>query len=235
MNAAQSTKAVQAKNIIAVLVDVGVLLDEKLKIKYFRKTCLQKLDAQGDNKSEVLTILAASTAEQLRDLDNTVEAIMKGICLQISDLSRGYLIGAWSLNEPYNRILSMLRGESTQYGREIPTVDLEILNLQAFVRALQLESQIFDIFSEQNAQDLKGNTELVKVEELLAHIEKLSELNAKVTARAVEKTDWPANSPPQVLIRKKISSIHQLLSGMQRNLELRMPPANSDFSINIHS
>lgn len=233
MNAAQSTKAVQAKNIIAVLVDVGVLLDEKLKIKYFRKTCLQKLDAQGDNKSEVLTILAASTAEQLRDLDNTVEAIMKGICLQISDLSRGYLIGAWSLNEPYNRILSMLRGESTQYGREIPTVDLEILNLQAFVRALQLETQILDIFSEQNAEVLKGNTKLVKIEELSALIQKLSELNDKVTARAVEKTGWAANSPAQVLIRKKISSINQLLCGMYRSLELRTPLSDSDFSIKI--
>ena len=231
MNAAQSTKAVQAKNIIATLVEVGVLLDEKLIVRHVRKTCLQKLDAQGDNKSEVLTILAASTAEQLRDLDNTVEAIMKGICLQISDLSRGYLIGAWSLNEPYNRILSMLRGESTQYGREIPTVDPEILNLQTFVRALQLETQIFDIFSEQNAQALQGNTELVRVEELSDLIKQLSELNDKVTARA--ETDGTANSRSQVLIRKKISSTNQLLCGMYRSLELRTPLSDSHFSIKI--
>lgn len=227
--------ATQAKRVaINDLAILGYLLEQRLKRKYFMKTVLMKLESQGESKAEILVMLAASMGKQLCDIDEAIGKQRRDASKQIGDLAPLNISAAQCLRDVFYRMRNMSFDKEYVSDEAIITEDVELLNVQAFVRFLEIETKVFEIFSEQNASDLEGLRHLVMMDENRTHLETLHKLSDDVTGRAVERSDWTANTLCQALIRKTMYASWQRLRGMYRTLELRKGLTDSDFSIEIH-
>lgn len=227
--------ATEFKNVaINDLVILGYLLDQRIKRKYFMKNVLMKLESQGESKAEILVALAASMGNQLREIEEVIGKQRQDTTAQINRLAHLDIGAAQCLRVVFYRMRNISFDQCYPYEGELVTDDVAILNAQSFVRFLEIETKVFDIFSEQNALDLQGSKFLFMMDENRTHLETLHKLSDDVTGRAVERTDWGANTPCQALMRKTMYSSWHQVRGMYRTLELRKGLTNSDFSIEIH-
>lgn len=225
----------QAKNrAITGLITIGYVIDQRIKRTHFQRTCLQNVQAQGDKALDTLVTLAASMGHQLQEIDAVISSQWKGISPHIEQLVPHDLQTAFCLRNVYKRMQNLLDFKNKIEDRPPYTNDVEVLNLQDFTASLELQVKILEIFGEQNDSDLQGSTELIKMEENHNHLKSLEKLSDDVTKRAVERTDWQANSPAQALLRKSMYSSWQRLHVMYRSLELRIDSADSHQAIEIH-
>lgn len=220
MNEIQTKSASLTKSaVIDALCKIGEMLDLRLKRRYFLNVCRQNLNSPGETRSRVLLHFADLMVKRVSDEEIATQ--MRGIGQHISELETLDASLAICLRDVHRRMQDMWREESYSYEGEISTDDVEVLNVQAFVRALELQVQFLDNFSEQVTHELQGKTGLLKKDENRALIESLYKLLNEISGRRVVNTDQQTKRPAMVLIRQTTPTIWWRLYSIYRLQEMR--------------
>lgn len=165
------TAAIDTKAVVSALVNLACQLENRLKCLYFQRTCQQKLDIDGSNKSAYLLYHTEALSKHQQQVDGSIAIWLNGVETLLALLAKSADSDTVDcLRDVYTRFSRVFRGEATlATTREASQGDdLDVLNLQAFASFLETEAVTLGILTDANKLELAVSRQRAGLRDLQA-------------------------------------------------------------------